>query len=160
MKRESLTTQKPSMRLPPQVKPGFFRAHSPCWSEIIIENWVPADLKPSTIVLPQLTRGFVIAQSPYWLGYRKRKLSSCRLRNHKWQCFPRWCLDSSAHTVPLDSKITTEKWVTHDSKSSLKLLPQLTLGFFNEHSPCWLPNRNHKLSRWRLRNQYRDCLHS
>jgi hypothetical protein len=30
-KTESLPTQKPSTRLPPQLKPWFVCAHSPCW---------------------------------------------------------------------------------------------------------------------------------
>jgi hypothetical protein len=31
LKTESLPTQKPSTRLPPQLKPGFVHTHSPCW---------------------------------------------------------------------------------------------------------------------------------
>jgi len=52
--------------------------------------------------------GFVSAQSPCWLRNRKRKLRSCRLRNYQRHCFPKRRLDSSAHTVPLDSKIISK----------------------------------------------------
>ena len=40
----------------------------------------------------------------------------CRLRNHQRQCFHNWRVDSSAHKVPIDSDIASDKWVAHGSE--------------------------------------------
>ena len=83
--------------------------------------------RKSPQLLPQLTLGFVYAHSPCCLSNRHWKLSSWRLKNNKRDCLFSWCLDWSAHTIPVDSEIDTNNESLPTQKSSLKLLPQLTL---------------------------------
>ena len=88
----------------------------PLESEINTKNWVAHASEIVTKTTSPTEAWIRHRTKTYWLGNRKRKLSRCRLRNHQWQCFPRWSLDSSAHTVPLDSEITIKKWVAHGSE--------------------------------------------
>jgi hypothetical protein len=90
---------------------------------------------------------------------RKRKQSRCRLRNHQRDCLPSWSLDSSAHTVPVDSGNITESWVAADSETLNNSAPSLMRWFVRAQSRGCLGNRKRKMSRCQLRRHQRHCLH-
>jgi hypothetical protein len=107
-------------------------------------------------LFPHITCGFVGAHNPSWLWNRQRKQSLFRLRIHQCYWLHNWRLDSSAHTIPVDSEIITDSWVAANSKTSTKLLPQLKRGFIRARSPRWLGSRHWKLSCSLLRNHQRN----
>jgi len=88
-------------------------------------------------VLPRVTHGFDRANNPY------------SHRNHQWNCFYRWHMDSTAQTALVDSEIINETAFTGDAwirqrkkplcpqKSSTKLLPRVTHGFDSANTPLW-----------------------
>jgi hypothetical protein len=48
-------------------------------------------------------RGFRSARSTYWLRNDQQKLSRYALRNHHWNSFQRWRVDSKALAASVDS---------------------------------------------------------
>jgi hypothetical protein len=102
------------MRLPTQLKPWFVRAPSPCWLGNRHRNGVDDD---SEIINQTTSRCDAWIRRPKdtsRLRNQKRKQNRCRLRNHQRDFLHRWCLVSSARTVPVDSVIVTENWVADD----------------------------------------------
>ena len=115
--------------------------------------------KSSTKLLSWLTHGFVSAYNPYWLRNRQRKLSRYQLRNHQWNYFHGWQMDSLAHTAPVDLEIINEIWVVVDSEIVNKTASMADAWIRQRTQPCCLINRQRKLSRYRLKNYQRNCFH-
>jgi len=56
-------------------------------------------------------RGFRSARSTYWLRNDQQKLSRYALRNHHWNSFQRWRVDSKALAASVDSDKVNENGV-------------------------------------------------
>jgi len=72
--------------------------------------------KSSTKLLPHVTNGFDITNSPCGLRNHQLKLTRCRCRNHQWNCFHGWHVDSTTQKTPMASEIINENRVATASK--------------------------------------------
>jgi hypothetical protein len=87
-------------------------------------------------------------------------MSCCRLRNHQRDCLPNWRLDSSEHTIAVNSKIITENWVAADSET-IHATASPAEAWIRPHTQSLLTlNHQRKLSSDRLRNHQRHCFDS
>src|SRR3990172_7712804 len=67
-------------------------------------------------LLPQLTGGLDSTYSSCGLRNHQQKLSLCRLRHLRGNCFHGSHVESTAHTAPVGSEIINENSVTADSE--------------------------------------------
>jgi hypothetical protein len=156
-KTESLMRLKSSPKMLPQLMLGFVYVHCPCWlsnHHRILSSW---RLRNNQRVCLQCWRVDSSAQ----IYPVDCEIASQNLVAAESETINETASTGEAWIRPRTQSLLIEnhQWVAHVSKSSPKLLPQLTLGFISAHSPCWLGNRHHQLSRWRLRNHHRNCLH-
>jgi len=157
-KTESLTTQKSSWKLFPEITEGILSAHSTCWLRKCqgkLSRW------------PLRNRHGNCFQ-------RLQKESSARTAPVDKEKFKEnWVADHSEiapetvsrdyrrnpqraqHLLTKKTSRKTESLTTQ--KLSRKLFTEMTEGILSAHTTCWLRKCQGKLSPWPLRNRHVNC---
>jgi hypothetical protein len=157
MKTEPLPSPKSSTKPITKVTRQFFSANSPCWLRNSQQKPVRCRLKnhhlntfqrwgvdSEVLAAPIHSEKF----NENWVGVDWKIINQTTSKGDAWipqRAQPLLTLKKSMKTEPLPS-----------SKSSTKLIRKVTCGFVSAHSPCWIRNSQHQLSRYRLRNHHRN----